>query len=216
MRRATTFQNLMAALLQFLSTLSLRRATSTGRAAPVDGPISIHALLAESDVIFCQLLHGLIISIHALLAESDPAVIKNRTAFSVFLSTLSLRRATHNTDWHECHRLISIHALLAESDQTRQPRHCKKLRFLSTLSLRRATGQGHLHAGTLRHFYPRSPCGERRTDTTSAKMPQWISIHALLAESDHWEYWVGGYGTAFLSTLSLRRATRTQSAFLSA
>ena len=34
-----------------------------------------------------------------------------------------------------------------------------------------------------------------------------ISIHALLAESDHWEYWVGGYGTAFLSTLSLRRAT---------
>ena len=34
-----------------------------------------------------------------------------------------------------------------------------------------------------------------------------ISIHALLAESDHWEYWAGGYGTAFLSTLSLRRAT---------
>ena len=85
---------ILANAMLFLSTLSLRRAT----------------------IIFRKLFHGLIISIHALLAESDernhlfsrwiryfyprspcgerPAVIKNRTAFSVFLSTLSLRRAT--------------------------------------------------------------------------------------------------------------------------
>ena len=36
-----------------------------------------------------------------------------------------------------------------------------------------------------RYFYPRSPCGERPRDSRS--VPRWhaISIHALLAESDH-------------------------------
>ena len=58
---------------QFLSTLSLRRATG----APVDrmpsSSISIHALLAESDAEQTETLKvaTLSISIHALLAESD-------------------------------------------------------------------------------------------------------------------------------------------------
>ena len=56
--------------------------------------ISIHALLAESDIIPICMSVTASISIHALLAESDPAVRRNKTAFSVFLSTLSLRRAT--------------------------------------------------------------------------------------------------------------------------
>ena len=35
--------------------------------------ISIHALLAESDLLYCDdLVSGIEISIHALLAESDP------------------------------------------------------------------------------------------------------------------------------------------------
>ena len=34
--------------------------------------------------------------------------------------------------------------------------------FLSTLSLRRATGASHASSQSRRHFYPRSPCGERR------------------------------------------------------
>ena len=55
--------------------------------------ISIHALLAESDVIARWSFHGLDISIHALLAESDPLL-----PVSILIS------------------LISIHALLAESD----------------------------------------------------------------------------------------------------
>ena len=58
-------------MLQFLSTLSLRRATTTANEALQKVKISIHALLAESD----GLGHGLHclggISIHALLAESD-------------------------------------------------------------------------------------------------------------------------------------------------
>ena len=127
-----------------------------------DGGISIHALLAESDVWSTEACApdgdfyprspcgerpevpedqytALSISIHALLAESDPLVIKNRTAFSVFLSTLSLRRAT-----------------------IRQ----------STAS--RING----------NFYPRSPCGERPHPIGVLVRVVEISIHALLAESD--------------------------------
>ena len=57
--------------------------------------ISIHALLAESD----QLRRDdgaepIQISIHALLAESDPAARLTFAAARIFLSTLSLRRAT--------------------------------------------------------------------------------------------------------------------------
>ena len=95
--------------------------------------------------------------------------------------------------------------------------------------MRRATAGALWRISGPYHFYPRSPCGERldchvfwhllfqflstlslRRATHSHSFQKQvfaISIHALLAESDHWEYWVGGYGTAFLSTLSLRRAT---------
>ena len=56
----------------FLSTLSLRRATRYGR------PIDVQ----------------FVISIHALLAESDIRVDKIPNQAKIFLSTLSLRRAT--------------------------------------------------------------------------------------------------------------------------
>ena len=57
--------------------------------------ISIHALLAESDP--CRLQRhadDLQISIHALLAESDVFVCHLLILLCIFLSTLSLRRAT--------------------------------------------------------------------------------------------------------------------------
>ena len=84
--------------VQFLSTLSLRRATQDNFSfiLPVQ-KISIHALLAESDVNYYDLRYVLAhISIHALLAESDS------------LDLLGWLRV-----------LISIHALLAESDIVR-------------------------------------------------------------------------------------------------
>ena len=122
-----------------------------------------------------------------------------------FLSTLSLRRATEvsGDTWQrgsnfyprspcgerqrrfigQCVQLISIHALLAESDS------------------------GEITGGYDRNdFYPRSPCGERRLElfliyqdnqflsTLSLRRATivhqsggrngYISIHALLAESD--------------------------------
>ena len=56
----------------FLSTLSLRRATPRGGFCYLDNIISIHALLAESDLAVSAALQLIpLISIHALLAESD-------------------------------------------------------------------------------------------------------------------------------------------------
>ena len=56
------------------------------------------------------------ISIHALLAESDVDGSKSSIKEVSFLSTLSLRRAT-NDAINGCNPdFISIHALLAESD----------------------------------------------------------------------------------------------------
>ena len=56
------------------------------------------------------------ISIHALLAESDVFKMLLRDSLILFLSTLSLRRATWLRCWQLAARDISIHALLAESD----------------------------------------------------------------------------------------------------
>ena len=126
-----------------------------------------------------------VISIHALLAESDPHI----------RSTSAGRRD------------ISIHALLAESDSVSAIITPQIRKFLSTLSLRRATNKqrqlwrrdgisihallaesdkvGPLLLWTTLYFYPRSPCGERR-EPTAFRTPH----------------------QRFLSTLSLRRATK--------
>ena len=143
----------------FLSTLSLRRATHGHCAFRHAVDISIHALLAESDVVTRSgsmryldfyprspcgerrdngriLSAKYLISIHALLAESDSA---EDCKICIFLSTLSLRRATLRMGCRVSFSMISIHALLAESDQSRV-RVCQAvIQFLSTLSLRRAT-----------------------------------------------------------------------------
>ena len=57
---------------QFLSTLSLRRATGSNPVSKIKAGISIHALLAESDTPAGKVRPWAShISIHALLAESD-------------------------------------------------------------------------------------------------------------------------------------------------
>ena len=56
--------------------------------------------------------------------------------------------------------------------------------FLSTLSLRRATNSVTFPIWVVLHFYPRSPCGERRRNAHNVNREHRISIHALLAESD--------------------------------
>ena len=78
--------------------------------------ISIHALLAESDNIRLFNSFAPSISIHALLAESDVPIPPNLRTTALFLSTLSLRRATSSAQALSVTGSISIHALLAESD----------------------------------------------------------------------------------------------------
>ena len=102
-----------------------------------------------------------IISIHALLAESDQIQDPQTYLQYPFLSTLSLRRATPLIFNVQPRKTISIHALLAESDHL----------SISIIQL-------------IEHFYPRSPCGERRGHDFRGRICQ-----------------------GFLSTLSLRRAT---------
>ena len=84
-----------------------------------------------------------------------------------FLSTLSLRRATRF--WMKCQERqgISIHALLAESDSRQRAGSTACTRFLSTLSLRRATCWARSRRQPSSDFYPRSPCGERPADIAS-------------------------------------------------
>ena len=103
----------------------------------------------------------------------------------VFLSTLSLRRATLKEFW----------------------KNVASLQFLSTLSLRRATGFSVFWNKDTEDFYPRSPCGERQARLDSRQHPAGISIHALLAESDRRPKRLKSRRCVFLSTLSLRRAT---------
>ena len=146
---------------QFLSTLSLRRATN-------------YMILTQR---FCA------ISIHALLAESD--LLKNHIFFhyNLFLSTLSLRRAT----WGVRKAVGSLMDFYPRSPCGERPPNkydrCPGGKFLSTLSLRRATDvsgvQGYrtlisIHALLAESDPAAVPC---RPDAD-------ISIHALLAESD--------------------------------
>ena len=82
------------------------------------------------------------ISIHALLAESDRERSARLLVQLLFLSTLSLRRATHESLHGRGLLPISIHALLTESDAKLTQKFEIRSKFLSTLSLRRATANG--------------------------------------------------------------------------
>ena len=169
---------------EFLSTLSLRRATAAGRGLREPSPISIHALLAES----------------------DPASWDTLNGCTRFLSTLSLRRATRSTPargprWPNFYprspcgeRLIScyldnieitisIHALLAESDW---PGLLARPFFLISIhALLAESDSSKIISSSIKvYFYPRSPCGERLSERVPLAELTSISIHALLAESD--------------------------------
>ena len=126
---------------------------------------------------------------------------------SRFLSTLSLRRATVFRCvcfWLWC---ISIHALLAESDDCNT--HIENLLIIISIHALLAESDHHLsdYLYLDRHFYPRSPCGERHGPMRKGQVYYIISIHALLAESDLWVLRKVPILGIFLSTLSLRRAT---------
>ena len=218
--------------MEFLSTLSLRRATL--QAPPPRRPqrhFYPRSPCGERQRTQAGSRHNTAISIHALLAESDQQSRGSYIRTEKFLSTLSLRRATNPVvDVRRATgTAISIHALLAESDDTlvtthvifcayfypRSPcgerlyaiffLHCPTI-FLSTLSLRRATRWVMKTGEYFLDFYPRSPCGERRFAFVSLQENQYFYPRSPCGERPN----IMDPNTAakaFLSTLSLRRAT---------
>ena len=205
--------------------------------------ISIHALLAESDALYAFYalmdlisIHALCagifrlfcISIHALLAESDRLQVQNMEEAVLFLSTLSLRRATQRRRNATVLLAISIHALLAESDATnfRNPSLACLISIHALLAESDAS-RFHLRATFSISIHALLAESDHRWMVSTARTA--ISIHALLAESDpmrrckgnpQWYFYPRSpcgerprrtyqqcEEQAFLSTLSLRRAT---------
>ena len=167
----------------FLSTLSLRRATPAKSESLTTYLISIHALLAESDANWFDLwgwteyfyprspcgerrysLRHSAQSRHFYPRSpcgERPVQIVIIVVHALFLSTLSLRRATGYGQYCIRAREISIHALLAESDISDAPSSAPY-----AISIHALLAESDLHpkAGKSQssNFYPRSPCGERR------------------------------------------------------
>ena len=183
LRRATTLQDIEYFPALFLSTLSLRRAT---RAV---SPFSYRSL--------------------NFYPRSPCGERQNENAQQgggwQFLSTLSLRRATQLMAANNVTPEISIHALLAESDEITHAKHRAMDISIHALLAESDTRKVHdwingaisIHALLAEsdltqdlpiwrrpYFYPRSPCGERQNH----------NIRIIVSK-------------AFLSTLSLRRAT---------
>ena len=156
--------------------------------------ISIHALLAESDSAFDVLaVSALLISIHALLAESDPPVREIIQWEGIFLSTLSLRRAT--ASW--------------------SARLAPRVNFYPRSPCGERLPCVRLFNGKA-YFYPRSPCGERRGSVAGNWQPA-IFLSTLSLRRATGNSVASNFKHTFLSTLSLRRATfiwvdKTQSA----
>ena len=124
-----------------------------------------------------------VISIHALLAESD-----NSSYGALDGASISIHALLAESDVSLLRKItitvdISIHALLAESDVLGIQHKVGEFISIHAL-LAESDGFGPAWLVACINFYPRSPCGERR-------------------------YWpcVPLVGRAFLSTLSLRRAT---------
>ena len=128
----------------------------------------------------------------------------------VFLSTLSLRRATDREFMTIESSKISIHALLAESDERRGQRRPCGISISIHALLAESDGFGPAWLAPGAYFYPRSPCGERHwQDTRNYLMTYFyprspcgerLGISACMCITLH----------IFLSTLSLRRATVPQ------
>ena len=169
---------------KFLSTLSLRRATTIHIHTCQYFFISIHALLAESDAIRkCQIIPIIHFYPRSPCGER-PQKKKINPANKPFLSTLSLRRATREPTALRTPHHISIHALLAESDNNFPSSATVTINISIHALLAESDINRAVNIIESCYFYPRSPCGERLPLSSRIARRHSISIHALLAESD--------------------------------
>ena len=123
----------------FLSTLSLRRATTPRLSRVVPTPIFLSTLsLRRATLVFAARQPAIRVFLSTLSLRRATGLGRQRRDLLRFLSTLSLRRATTRHELPPGDASISIHALLAESDKAKSKAWLKCI-----------------------NFYPRSPCGER-------------------------------------------------------
>ena len=147
--------------------------------------ISIHALLAESDPLKRLRRKLPQISIHALLAESDGCTEAGRAGDIYFYP----RSPCGERRWHWLLPLAPTKHFYPRSpcgERPVPPGHPAPGRYFYPRS---PCGERHCHPRCRyfrNDFYPRSPCGERRA--------RWVYRSRV---------------RLFLSTLSLRRATRS-------
>ena len=213
---------------EFLSTLSLRRATDWPPVREIIQWISIHALLAESDRALRQLqsalrhfyprspcgerriidiINNIIDNFYPRSPCGERPKSDTATGFPLsFLSTLSLRRATSARPGIRQHDVISIHALLAESDSRRSRRqHHQNISIHALLA--ESDSSGAKADSVSQYFYPRSPCGERRSNQTIISKANNFYPRSPCGERPVCAV-ARSPASRFLSTLSLRRATR--------
>ena len=169
----------------FLSTLSLRRATTfTERTDVQKSDFYPRSPCGERHIVAGQSETGDQISIHALLAESDSCTSIGRPKRLYFYPRSPCGERPSNNESTQIGNSISIHALLAESDSSA----AHGLQAPCPISIHALLAESDQVKDTLcqivDNFYPRSPCGERLTDAINGCNPDFISIHALLAESD--------------------------------
>ena len=148
-------------------------------------PISIHALLTESDAPpYNLMIHHRNFYPRSPYGERQfrkllyPGATRNFYPRSPYGERLSARKV------FVALIPISIHALLTESDLTEYG-----LKWLAEISIHALLTESDLKSLMFllssTNFYPRSPYGERRQKYINSRTDNIISIHALLTESDN-------------------------------
>ena len=197
--------NTKTAAIWFQSTHSLRSATSLRNRYSGFWQVSIHALLAECDLLL-QKSKNILKSFNPRTpCGVRPDRITPGSTPDTFQSTHSLRSATSVIPRQELRLLVSIHALLAECDLLTVAEGCSgrvsihallaecdssmvMLWFLLLVSIHALLAECDNHllisqaAGS--GFNPRTPCGVRPGYSVYVIKKFRVSIHALLAECD--------------------------------
>ena len=125
----------------------------------------------------------MIISIHALLAESDASHLSKFDTSQNFYPRSPCGERPQAIYPSSTPPKISIHALLAESDSVSEWTAIWTLSFLSTLSLRRATSI-RIASNFQSTFLSTLSLRRATVKLFRQNYECFISIHALLAESD--------------------------------
>ena len=172
-----------ASCSKFQSTHSLRSATGHHLLKRGLVPVSIHALLAE-----CDLLHPPLLLNPGGFNPRTPCGVRHTpparpSTLLMFQSTHSLRSATRRRNSHMGSLRVSIHALLAECDLmlTVTNEVCKGFNPRTPCGVRRTTK--HQNKGNIMFQSTHSLRSATCNHATGTK-PCEVSIHALLAECD--------------------------------